>query len=296
MGVDFSDVDGDGLLDICVNNIAEEYALEESHFLFVSTGDMEGIRRGVAPYIDRSESLGVSRGGWGWDCRFGDFDNDGILELIRAAGFIKGEVNRWPELHELAMGNDELLSDPRSWPRFTPGTDISGHEHNRFFVRAGPRYHDIAADIGLGHDQVTRGIATADVDADGRLDFAVANQWEPSRFYHNESDSVGAFLGLRLMFGSAARPQRRAITASATVHVAGRTATAQIDGGNGHSGKRSHDLHFGLGHASPSNPTSVDLHWRDEQGTVRRARLWLRPGWHTITLNGARAVDGVTHD
>jgi hypothetical protein len=60
MGIDFADVNGDGLLDMFISNITAEYALEESNFLFVSTGQLDRMRRGVAPYIDRSESLGLS--------------------------------------------------------------------------------------------------------------------------------------------------------------------------------------------------------------------------------------------
>ena len=38
MGIDFGDLDGNGLLDMYVSNIAGEYSLEESHFAFVNTG------------------------------------------------------------------------------------------------------------------------------------------------------------------------------------------------------------------------------------------------------------------
>jgi len=146
--------------------------------------------------------------------------------------------------------------------------------------------------VGLGDDQVSRGIATADVDGDGRLDFAVANQWEASRFYHNESPNAGAFLGLRLTLAGNGVIRRPAITASATVHLpSGRLATAQLDGGNGHSGKRSHDLHFGLGNAASTDRLAVDLRWRDERGTIHSARLALCPGWHSITLTADSAVD-----
>ena len=34
------------------------------------------------------------------------------------------------------MGNDNLLRHPQYWPRIQPGDDLSGHEHNPFFVRA----------------------------------------------------------------------------------------------------------------------------------------------------------------
>ena len=146
-----------------------------------------------------ASQLGLSRSGWGWESRLGDFNNDGTLEALQATGFMKGNVNRWPELHEVVMGNDQLLRHPRSWPNLQAGDDISGNGHNFFFVR-GPdgRFHDIAAQLSLDQPLLTRGIATADVDGDGRLDYAVANQWGTSYFYHNESDNPGAFLGIRL--------------------------------------------------------------------------------------------------
>ena len=60
------------------------------------------------------------------------------------------------------------------------------------------RFHDIAAQLSLNQPLLSRGIATADVDGDGRLDYAVANQWGTSFFYRNESNNPGAFVGLRL--------------------------------------------------------------------------------------------------
>jgi hypothetical protein len=302
MGVDFGDLNGDGLLDIYVSNIAAEYALEESHYLFLSTGEVNRMEEGVAPYVDRSESLGLSRSGWAWDTRLGDFNNDGILEALQATGFVKGQVNRWPELHELAMGNDELLSDPRGWFDLQPGDDLSGDDHNPFFVRANyGRYYDLAQEVGLSKPQVSRGIATADAEGDGDLDFAVANQWKPSRFYLNTSPDPGAYLGLHLLLPLSPGPSattrifsghpgaetlgRPALGATVIVRLPdGRRLVSQVDGGNGHSGKRSPDLHFGLGRLPADTEVEVDLRWRDPDGQVRNQTLRLRPGWHTLLL------------
>jgi hypothetical protein len=258
------------------------------------------MRDGIAPYVQGAERLGLSRSGWGWDSKLDDFDNDGVLEAIQATGFIKGKVNRWAELQALGTANDALLTDPRNWPKFKPGTDISGHDPNAFFVRdATGKYFDIAKKIGLGQPMVTRGVAIADVDGDGDLDFVFANQWEDSYFYRNDLPRKGAFLGLHLLLPlqdraaprlraghpAADTPGRPAIGAEAEVRLPdGRRLTAQVDGGNGQSGKRAPQLHFGLGDVAADRALPVEIRWRDPSGQLRTRSLTLRPGWHTVLL------------
>jgi hypothetical protein len=309
MGVDFGDLNDDGWPDIYVSNITQEYGLEESNFLFLSTGNVDLMKKGVAPYVDRSEPMGLARSGWGWESRLGDFNNDGVLEALQATGFMKGNVNRWPELHEVVMGNDQLLRHPRSWPTLQTGDDISGNGHNFFFVRAPDgRFHDIAKQLSLDQPLLTRGIATADVDGDGRLDYAVANQWETSFFYRNESNNPGTFIGLRLRLpvgdtasktrvcrdgkGVITLPSRAAIGAEARVFAPERTPLVQqVDGGNGHSGKRSPDLQFGLGQLPEDRPITIGLRWRDARGVVQQETIQILPGgWYTVLLGREKGV------
>ncbi len=303
MGIDFGDLNGDGLFDMYVSNIAADYALHESHFAWLSTGHLELMAQGIAPYKDASEDLGLSRSSWSWESRLDDFNNDGVLEAVQATGFMKGEVNRWAELQELGLGNDELTLYPGAWPRFQLGDDLNGHVHNPFYVRSqSGRYYDLASDLGLDQPQVSRGIATADVDGDGDLDFAVANQWETSLFYRNDCPHCGNFLGIHLLLPVQGTPLpgsdliqpghpgpdtlgRPAIGAVAMVHLPnGQRLIGLVDGGNGHSGKRSSDLHFGLGQLDPQTKLPVELHWRDSKGHINQETVQLLPGWHTILL------------
>ena len=288
MGVDFGDINGDGLFDIYVSNIAAKFALTESHFLWLSTGETGKMKEGVAPYVQASEKLGLSRSGFSWEARLADFNNDGVLEAMQACGFIKGKINRWPELQALGTSNDQIVHNPRFWPTFKPGADLSGHDCNPFFVR-GPdgKYHDVAPQLGLAEPLVTRGIATADVDHDGRLDFVTANQWGPSYFFRNESPRPGAFLGLRLTHpnGSPA--------IGATVRATlpdGRKLIGQVDGGTGHSGHRSPEIHFGLGAWDKSIPVAIEITWRDRDGRIQQRGLQLVPGWHTVELRNGNAL------
>jgi enediyne biosynthesis protein E4 len=292
MGVDFGDVTGDGRLAIAVSNISEQYGLLESHFLFVPTGDNGAWARGVAPFRDESVRRGIWTGGWGWDIKFADLDNSSVPQILQAIGFIKGEVNRWPQLQELAMGNDELLKFPSVWPRFGPNDDISGtHRHDRLLVAdQSGRYHDIWELLGLDHDTVSRGIAVADVYGDGRLAVAIARQWMPSIFLRNVSPNTGHWLELDLRRVGATAGTRAAIGASARIRLAnGRILSAQIDGGSGHGGRRAPEIHFGLGLFEASTPDiDVEIAWRDAAGPHERTYRLAVDHRHLIVLDEAK--------
>lgn len=299
MGVAFSDLNRDGVPDMLVSNITEHYGLLESNFAWLSTRRNVLGSGDTAYYDDHSESLGISRSGWGWDIKAGDFAGEGDVEVTQATGFVNGGTNRWPELQELAMANDLAVPGARLWPRFRPGEDnVAGSDANPFFARGSDgRYHDIAGQIGLADPGVSRGIALGDVDHDGRLDLAVANQWRQSYFYRNVRTARHSYLGLTLV-----RPAGGCATGSATAPTPAIGAAVELHSGtkgvrigqvypaNGHGGVSSPELLFGLDDGTTS--LSATVTWRDACGQRHSADVRTAPGWHTLVLGD----DGSTHE
>jgi hypothetical protein len=300
MGVAFTDLNADAVPDVLVSNITEPYALQESNFAWVSDGRSPIDGDGRTRYTDQSQPLGLAWGGWGWDIKAPDLDGDGVPEVLQATGFVRGTVNRWPQLQELALTNDELLRHPGAWLHVRPGDDLSGHDPNRLFARAGDgRYYDIADRVGAADRHPARGIAVADIDHDGRLDFAVASQWAQSHLYRNTGQRSGDFVGLRLLTttgcatggpsdAAAATP---ALGAAVTLEVApGDRRIGQIYPANGHGGVSSDELLFGLPSGGAATGT---VQWRDQCGVRHAAPLNVRPGWHTLLLDQNGSIDEV---
>ncbi|MEU9829808.1 CRTAC1 family protein [Micromonospora chersina] len=292
MGVDFGDLDRDGLYDMFVSNITTSFGIEESNYAFINSARdqaevAEKLRRKEAPFTDRSAPLNLAWSGWGWDVKLADFNNGGELAVAQATGFVKGDVNRWPQLQELATTNDGLLQHPIWWPKVRAGDDVGGSQRMHFFVKGDDgRYADIAAQLGMAIPVPTRGIATGDVDGDGLLDLAIARQWDEPVLYKNTTRSPGAFLGLRLTHlheaGVSGSP---VVGAQVTATLPdGRRLISRVDGGGGHSGKRSNEVHFGLG-AGVTGPIGVTLCWRDRAGQLHKQDLQLTAGWHNLQLD-----------
>lgn len=299
MGVDFADINNDGILDFYVSNLAQRFALRESHLAFISNGKLDQFKKGIAPYSNQSEQLGLGLSDWSWDAKFVDFDNDGIQEIVQATGFVRGHTNRWPELHEIAMGNDELTPFGKAWPRISVGDDLSGHVRNAFFVLGKKgRYLNIAEPLELSRKPLmTRGIAIGDPDGDGDQDMVLANQWQTSTYYNNNSKNKNKYLALNIRRVANSQADKLT-TVTGRVDVSGTTSVigavvklpdlnriAYIDGGNGHSGDNSKEIHFGLENIPLETAIRVELSWLDMQGKVRRNEMHLNPGIYTIFLN-----------
>jgi enediyne biosynthesis protein E4 len=254
MNADVGDYDNDGWLDIYVTNITDEY-MKECNMLWHNNHD--------GTFTDLSRETGTCETLWGWSAKFGDYDNDGLLDLFVVNGLRSaGPENYIPVLVNLITKPGVDFTDVRGWPDIGNMT-WSGYQKKKFFRNLdGQTFKEISNAVGVDNDKDGRGIGVGDFDNDGRLDFYQANADQTSLFYHNATTDAGHWLELKLV---GTKSNRDAIGARVTVKAGARTMIREVDGGNGYAGQSMQRVHFGLG--ANASVTSIEIHW--PSGTVQ---------------------------
>jgi hypothetical protein len=252
MNVDWGDFDNDGLLDIYVTNITDDY-MREGNFLWRNNGDLT--------FTDVSRETNTYDTGWGWGAKFFDYDNDGWLDLYVTNGWVSaGSDSYVPDVFEMIIKPDVDLADARSWPPM--GTkSLSGYQKKRLFHNErGQAFTDQAPKYGVDSIRDGRGIATADFDNDGRVDMFVANANGQPFLYRNTMPETGHWAEFAL---TGVTSNTMGVGAQLRVTAGGRTQVRFVDGGNSFGGQGSMRLHVGLGTATTID--QVEVRWPSGQ-------------------------------
>jgi hypothetical protein len=248
MNVDIADYDNDGWLDIYVTNITDEY-MKECNMLWHNNHD--------GTFTDVSKETNTCATLWGWAAKFGDFDNDGWVDLFVVNGLRSaGKENYIPVLLNLITKPGVDFTDIRNWPNIGNMT-WSGYQKKKMFRNVGGQdFVEISADAGVDNNLDGRGIAMADFDNDGRLDLFQTNADQKALLYHGVTEGSGNWIQFVL---TGTKSNRDAIGARIQIRAGGLTQIREIDGGNGYAGQSSKRAHFGIGKASVVD--EVDIRW-----------------------------------
>jgi len=159
MGVSVGDYDNDGFEDLYVTAYG-------GNKLYHNNGD--------GTFTDVTEKSGVAGSGWSTSAAWVDLDGDGLLDLIVLRYLQWDFEDIWCGERREAY---RAYCHPDSFHAIAPlvyHNDGKGH------------FTEIAEKAGLGLPGKGLGIAFADYDRDGRLDFFVANDSMPEFLYHNK--------------------------------------------------------------------------------------------------------------
>jgi hypothetical protein len=223
MGVDFDDFNNDGLPDLVVADLANQM-----YAVYQNAGD------GTFNYTTKSSGMGrITMLHSGWGLRLLDYDNDGWKDLLIAQGHDMDTIEKTnPQLH---------YREPMLLVRNT------GHG----FV-------DVSAASGSVFQQswVGRGLATGDIDNDGRIDAVVSTNDGPAHVLHNETVTDNHWLTLKLV---GHKSNRDAIGAVVKVVTPGGTQYATITTASSYLSSSDKRAHFGLGPSLAAQ--TIEIRW-----------------------------------
>jgi hypothetical protein len=248
MNAEWGDFDNDGLLDIYVTNITDDY-MREGNFLWHNNGNLT--------FTDVSHETGTYNTGWGWGAKFFDYDNDGWLDLYVANGWVSaGKESFAPDIFERILRPGIDFADVRSWPAMG-NKSLSGYQKKRLFHNElGQVFKDQAARHGMDSTLDGRGIAISDFDNDGRLDVLMANANAEPLLWRNTMPA-GAHWVQFLLEGT--KSNRAAVGAQIRITVNGQKRLGFVNGGNSFAGQSMARVHFGLGSADAVE--SAEVRW-----------------------------------
>lgn len=157
MGLAVTDFNRDGRPDLLVTGFgADEFWISEAD----------------GRYRNRAGELGLDDERWTTSAAFVDIDRDGDEDL-----YVCSYVDFNLQNHKPCFGSTSLVDycGPSSYPSLT----------DRFYVNDGSGgFEDWTEKSGIGaHEGAGLGVASSDLDGDGRLDFYVANDGEVNRLW-----------------------------------------------------------------------------------------------------------------
>ena len=231
MGIALGDVDGDADLDLFMTHL-----VNQTNTLYLNDGTW-GFED-----VTASRGLGASSLEYtGFGTAFVDLELDGDLDLAIVNGRVDlnpphPDANVDPHWNPYAEPNFLLENDGAA--KFTDIDDKGG------------RFTSMV--------EVSRGLATGDIDRDGDLDFLVTNTAGPARLFRNDTPRSGRYLNVRAYDPARRRDAHGAIV---TVTAGGATYVRVADPAYSYLCSNEPSAHFGIPDATKVD--SIRVRWPD---------------------------------
>lgn len=229
MGLAVADYDNDQDLDMYFSNLVNAHALlQNDGQAFSDVAKRAGVEVGPSPAV-------------GWGSIFFDYDNDG-----------------W---QDLALATTEFVQYSLSRP---PDGMLFPHKNLLYANTKDGSFEDVTPHAWIDKPQPSMGIAYADYDKDGKLDFVVGNFNEGYALHHNKLQNAHNWLNIRLQ--GANDINRDAV--GSRVYLTDTNSMTQMQeviSGSSLGAGSDLALHFGLGQADIK---SIRIVWSNGSETL----------------------------
>ena len=251
MSFDVGDLDNDGTPELFATDMKPDFGdqkalaawmplMEKSYQRKVSSDPQKEenflYRREGDSFENLAYDLKLDATGWSWSGKFGDLDNDGLLDLYVVNGMMAKDVFAH-------LPNFELV------------------EENRAFRQTGKGFA-LASEWGLGATESGRGMTMADLDNDGDLDIVVNNLEAPSVLFENQ---LCGGAGLEVDLTWLESKNTKALGAVLKLHTSAGTFMREVRSGSGYLSGDPARVHFGV--PEDATVSRLDILWSDGAGS-----------------------------
>lgn len=244
-----ADYDNDGDLDLFCGT-QTNYG-PATNFLYRNNGN--------GTFTDVTVSSGLVTNLYTWGADWGDFDNDGDMDLYLANSngvnqlFRNNGNGTFTEVGSLYGVADPTQSFSCGWADYDNDGDLDLYVANastgvdKLYRNDGSTFTDVAATVGTDDTRHSACISWGDYNNDGFMDVYLVNNGAENRLYKNNAGNSNKWLIMKLI---GVNSNRSAIGVRVKVKTGSLTQIREVSGGSGGKGQNSLPVEFGLGSAA----------------------------------------------